>query len=221
MIAGFQDRNWWDRNWWELSATNVASRQLLAPGDAPYKGCARSPVAAVLAPNQFKATDGTISTLHLAEGHLLVFVSDKGMALYKRVDANAVCSKSGGPDARGGLPASRTPLIASRYHGVWVNVLPHQRFWWEIDAKGVTVYGYNAQNECSSVHVAALGPDQAAFQVGSSHASSLHLTEDNLLLGLNEDASRCTLYRRTDGTAICRNPDDGTYAKNAPHVALH
>ena len=222
MIVGFQHRNTWDRNWWELSATNVASRQQLAPpGHGDYEVCARFPVAAVLAPNQFEATDGTISTLHLAEGHLLVVVNDKGVSVYDRVDASAVCNKSDGPHARAGLPAIRAPVIASRFHGVWVNVLAHQSSWWEIGAKGVTLYGYNAQNACSSLHIAALGPDQVGVEFGSSHASSLHLTEDNLLLGLTEDGSGLALYRRTDGTAICRNPDDGTYAKNAPHVALH
>jgi hypothetical protein len=204
------------RDWWELSATNAAGRH--------YPDCTWSSAAAVIGPDRFRTMDGSVMNLHLAEGHLLLFVSDdmSKVAVWRPVETNAVCSKSDGIRVPAKFPAIRTPAIAPRYHGVWANVLPHLGSWWEIDTKGVTAYGYNAQGSCISLHIAALGPDQVELQFQGSQVASLHLAEGNLLLGQTDDSSGYALYRKADGTAICRNPDDGTYAKNAPHPApLH
>jgi hypothetical protein len=158
--------------------------------------------------------------LRLAEGDLLVFVSDDmaTVAVHKRVDAAAVCSKSAGMLTGGTHSVTRKPSISSRYYGVWVNVSPRfSNWWWEMNATGVTIYEYDARKSCDSWRIKALGPDQVLVQDGSTR-SGLHLTEGNLLLALTEDGSGNALMRRTDGSAICRNPD-GTYGENAPHVA--
>jgi hypothetical protein len=200
------------RNWWELSATDVASYR--------NPDCSRLPVAAVLGPDRVQATDGSVMDLRVAEGHLLLFVSDdmEKVAAYVRVDANATCRVSDGNHTEGGTPPARTPVLASRYYGVWANVRDHQRsWWWEVGAGGVTTYGYDADRTCTSVHIPSLGPDRIGVQFGNTRAASLHLAEHNLLLGLSEDGTGYALYARSDARAICRNAD-GTYAKNAPHA---
>ena len=80
-------------NWWVIGADGAVNYGL-ASNDGK---CVRDAVI-VTASNQIDVRFGNSgqATLRLAEGDLLLFQAERGVALHKRVDASSVCRKPDG-----------------------------------------------------------------------------------------------------------------------------
>jgi hypothetical protein len=113
---------------------------------------------------------------------------------------------------------SPQPVLAPRYYGVWVNVIPSNYNWWQISAAGAVGYGIALDGgKCGGRSATVLGPNRIDVAFGNSDTVYLRLAEGDLLL-FEAGPAKFALHRRVEAANICRR-SDGTYFEGAPYPA--
>ena len=106
-------------------------------------------------------------------------------------------------------------VLAPRYYGIWVNVIPSYHNWWQISASGAVNYGVALDGgKCAPRLATVRGANQIDVTFGNSGNVYLRLGEGDLLL-FEGDSSHFSLHKRVEASDICRK-SDGSYFEGAP-----
>jgi hypothetical protein len=111
---------------------------------------------------------------------------------------------------------SQETVLAPRYYGVWVNVVPSYHNWWQISEAGAINYGIALDGgKCSGRAATVLSANRIDISFGNSGTVYLRLAEGDFLL-FEAGPAAFSLHRRVEPSDICRK-SDGTYFEGAPY----
>jgi hypothetical protein len=163
-------------------------------------------------PNEIRFPDTTVQVRSAED--LLLAVSDdwQTVAMYKRIDASAICRGSHDTRTEATATTSARPVLASRFYGIWANANPRRPDWMLIGDAGVDSYSITTDGRCVTYHAITLAPNE--FQ---AQAAIYIWRAEELLLMVSDDWQVAAIWKQADAKAVCRKTD-GSYAEGAPKI---